>query len=534
MNHAQTGVWERSRPDGGGWGASYDEGVIPVVTPEEMAAIDEAASEPVDVLIDRAASAVAAAAVRLMGGTYGRRVHVIAGKGNNGEDGRRAGALLALRGAAVTVFDAADCPLELPPADLVIDAAYGTGFHGEWVAPDVRATHVLAVDIPSGIDGLTGEASAGVLTADVTITFAALKPGLLFGAGRRHVGRIEVADIGLDVSAGRVGLVESADVARWWTPRPLGVHKWSSAVRLIAGGPGMGGAAHLSSAAAARAGAGLVQLLSPGGHIDAPVEVITVAMPTDGWERIARRDLDRFGALVIGPGLGRRDSTVRSVRAVVAATTVPMVIDGDALFAISTDTDPGGSEVGDPDGSADPGGAAEPGGTVDPGGTVEAGELVRRRSGSTVLTPHDGEFAVLSGRAPGADRVDAARRLARSCRCVALLKGPTTVIAASSGSVRIVNRGDQRLATAGTGDVLSGIIGALLACGLTAFDAAAAGAWIHGRAAALGHRHGLVASDLLDLIPLVFDELHPPPGGDDGEGDDGGRGASRAGLGAGR
>jgi len=458
--------------------------VIPVVTPKEMAAIDEAAGEPVDVLIDRAANAVALAAIRLMGGTYGRRVHVIAGKGNNGEDGRRAGALLARRGAAVIVFDASDCPLELPPADLVIDAGYGTGFHGEWSAPDIQAIHVLAVDIPSGIDGLTGAASAGVLTADVTVTFAALKPGLLFGAGPRHAGRVDVADIGLDVSASRTGLVESADVARWWTPRPAGVHKWSSAVRVIAGSPGMGGAAHLAAGAAARTGAGLVHLLSPGGHIGAPVEVITAAMPANRWESVAQRDLQRIGSVVIGPGLGRDDTTVRAVRAVVAGASVPMVIDGDALFAISN----GGED-----------------------GHGVAAELVRRRSEPTVLTPHDGEYSVLSGRPPRADRIDAARHLARACRCVVLLKGPTTVIAATSGSARIVDCGDQRLATAGTGDVLSGIIGALMASGLTAFDAATAGAWIHGRAAGLGHRHGFVASALLHLIPLVFDELDPPP-----------------------
>jgi len=157
--------------------------VIPIVTPEEMRAIDAAAPEPVEVLIDRAGAAVARLAREMMGGTYGRTVNVIAGKGNNGNDGRAAAARLRERGVRVRMFDAADCPPRLPDADLVIDAAYGTGFRGEWRAPRVGRAPVLAVDIPSGVDGLTGEACPGVLAADRTVTFAALKPGLLLGAG---------------------------------------------------------------------------------------------------------------------------------------------------------------------------------------------------------------------------------------------------------------------------------------------------------------------------------------------------------------
>ena len=172
--------------------------MIPIVTPDEMAAIDKAAPEPVEVLIERAGEAVARLAREMLGGTYGRTVNVIAGKGNNGNDGRTAAAALARRGVRVRRFDAADCPSTLPPADLVIDAAYGTGFRGEWRAPRVGAAPVLAVDVPSGVDGLTGAAGRGVLAADRTITFAALKPGLLLGAGRHLAGDVEVVDIGLD------------------------------------------------------------------------------------------------------------------------------------------------------------------------------------------------------------------------------------------------------------------------------------------------------------------------------------------------
>lgn len=447
--------------------------MIPVVTPSEMAEIDAAAPEPSEVLIDRAAGAVARAAIALMGGMYGRRVQVIAGKGNNGEDGRRAGAILARRGAAVTVFDAVDCPLELPDADLVIDAAYGTGFHGEWVAPDIAAPHVLAVDIPSGVSGLSGVAVGRVLPADVTVTFAAMKPGLLFGDGRACAGRVEVADIGLDASFSRVCLVLGDDVAGLWRPRPAAAHKWSSALRIVAGSTGMGGAASLAASAAGRAGAGLVHLMSPGAHVDAAREVITAAMPAEDWHRVALRDLHRFHALVIGPGLGRSERNIGPATATITGAEVPVVVDGDALYALSA--------------------AREP-----------LGEQIRARSQPTVLTPHDGEFALLTGRQPGSDRIGAARALARDCRCVVLLKGPTTVVAASSGNVRIVANGDQRLATAGSGDVLSGVIGALLASGMPAFDAAAAAAWIHAEAASCGNRHGLVAGDLPNLIPAVL------------------------------
>ena len=148
--------------------------MIPVVTPAEMAAIDAAAPEPVEVLIERAGAAVARAARQMMGGTYGRRVVVLAGKGNNGNDGRAAARRLARAGVAVRVVDVADAPARLPAADLVIDAAFGTGFHGSWTAPEVGDAAVLAVDIPSGVDGATGAAGDGVLPAAVSYTHLTL------------------------------------------------------------------------------------------------------------------------------------------------------------------------------------------------------------------------------------------------------------------------------------------------------------------------------------------------------------------------
>jgi NAD(P)H-hydrate repair Nnr-like enzyme with NAD(P)H-hydrate epimerase domain len=176
-----------------------------VLTPEQMAAVDAATPEPVEVLIGRAGAAVARHAIDLLGGSYGRRVVVVAGKGNNGNDGREAARRLEARGVRVRVVDAAGAPARLDPADLVVDAAYGTGFHGTYVPPDPAGAPVLAVDIPSGVDGLTGAVTGGALPAVRTVTFAALKPGLLFHPGRALAGEAVVADIGLDVGPPREG-----------------------------------------------------------------------------------------------------------------------------------------------------------------------------------------------------------------------------------------------------------------------------------------------------------------------------------------
>ena len=242
----------------------------------------------------------------MLGGTYGRVVNVIAGNGNNGADGRVAGELLAAAGVAVRVFEAASSLESLPPADLVVDAAYGTGFHGDWVAPQVGDVRVLAVDIPSGVDGLTGAAVPGTLPAATTVTFAALKPGHLLGDGKRLAGNVTVADIGLDVSSARAHVVERADVAGWWRPRPADAHKWTRAVRVVAGSPGMTGAASLAAVAAMRAGAGIVWLSTPGDASPRAelVEVVGRPCPADGWGDEVASELKRFGALVIGPGLG--------------------------------------------------------------------------------------------------------------------------------------------------------------------------------------------------------------------------------------
>jgi NAD(P)H-hydrate epimerase len=332
---------------------------------------------------------------------------------------------------------------------------------------------VLAVDIPSGVDGLTGAARDGAVRADRTVTFAALKPGLLLHPGRALAGDVEVVDIGLDCSRARTHLVDEDAVRGWLPARPVDAHKWRAAVWVVAGSPGMSGSAVLACRGAQRAGAGYVRLSSPGvdpGQTAAPVEVVGVALPKDAWAPSVLDGLGRFKALVIGPGLGTSEATGEEVRAIArGAGRVPMVIDGDGLTAL----------------------AAAPTG-LEP---------------HHVLTPHDGEYERLAGDAPGADRFDAARDLARSTGATVLLKGPTTIVTAPDGDVLVTTTGTAELATAGTGDVLSGIIGALLAQGVAPPLAAAAGAWIHGRAGQLGPRRGLVAGDVADHVTAVLDEL---------------------------
>jgi NAD(P)H-hydrate epimerase len=441
--------------------------VIGVVTPEEMAAIDAAAPEAVEVLIERAGAAVARHALDLLGGGYGRRVVVVAGKGNNGNDGRAAARRLRARGVQVLEIDATTAPSTLPDCDLVVDAAYGTGLRAAYEAPaPPSGARVLAVDIPSGVDGSTGEVRGRSMTADRTVTFAALKPGLLLEPGASHCGDVRVADIGLDVSRARAHVLEDRDVAAWLPRRAVDAHKWRSAVWIVAGSPGMTGAAHLAAAAAMRAGSGYVRLSTPGGDADpaAPTEVVRVPIGPD--LRIDDTEVARFGALLVGPGLGRGDETVAGVRRLVGNVALPVVVDGDGLVALGD----------------------------------SAADIVRGRRHATVLTPHDGEFAALGGeRSP--DRFAAVRSLAARLDAIVLLKGPSTLVANPQGDVLVSTRGDARLATAGTGDVLAGTIAALIARGVPPFEAAAAGAHLHGTAASLGPRDGLVASDLVALLP---------------------------------
>jgi NAD(P)H-hydrate epimerase len=479
----------------------------PVLTPTEMGEADRrtiAAGTPVEVLMERAGRAVAWVVRREMGGTYGRRAVAVCGKGNNGGDGLVAARALRAWGVRVDVFtleqgvDRQLCERALLRADAAVDAMFGTGFRGAlegdaaWVARafDAVLGPCVAVDIPSGVDGHTGAVAGEAVRASHTVTFSALKPGVLFQPGAAHAGEVEVADIGIDLGTPAAFVPETLDVVLELPDRAPDAHKWLSGALVVGGSEGMTGAPSMVSHAAMRAGAGIVWCGVPG--VDAAArasgtEVISKALPAtpDGAldEPAAAEVLkvaERFRVLVLGPGLGRHDRTAAAVRRIVADAPIPLVLDADGLNALAGDVGP-----------------------------------LRARAAPSVLTPHAGEYAHLAGEKVGEDRVAAARRLADRARAVVLLKGPGEVIAEPAGQsgealtarTAINTTGGPWLATGGTGDVLSGIIGGLVARGADPFWAAAGGAFVHGRAADVAGHTGLVAGDLIRSLPAAIRTL---------------------------
>ena len=482
-----------------------------VLTPTEMAEADRRTIDsgtPFDVLVERAGRAAGREVLALLGGAYAKRAVVICGPGNNGADGLVAARFLRSRGVRCHVFsltsplDRSAVAREIQRCDVLVDAMFGTGFHGAldgdaaWIAEQtlrrsdgLHTFRVVAVDIPSGVQGLTGETLGTSVSADRTVTFGALKTGLLFEPGRGLAGAVTVAQIGIEIGDGTLlGLVDEQDVREWIPLRAAKAHKWGlGPVMVIGGSPGMAGAPHLSAASALRAGSGVVVVYSPDPYraesladsLRLGSEVITRGIPlgqeghlnSDSAEYLIEA-AQRFDAVLIGPGLGSEHGVAGVVRALIGGVTAPIVIDADGLNALGGDLSPlqGRSKAG---------------------------------LGPVILTPHEGEFERLSGLV-GSDRVAAARGLARASAATVLLKGPTTVIAEPDGVAYIVNVGGPWLATAGSGDVLAGIIAALLASGLSPGQAAAAGAWLHCRASDFAGHTCLVASDIVSALPAAW------------------------------
>jgi NAD(P)H-hydrate epimerase len=493
--------------------------VIPVLTAEDVRRQDAAAEErgiSVDTLMRAAGAAVAQSAGVMLGGAYGKRVVVVCGKGNNAGDGLVAARVLARRGALVTVVLAAGEPkggaaaralrafdgrvlgpdaLEssLESADLVVDALLGVGVtrapEGD-VGVAVRTVAacgcpVLAVDVPSGLDADTGDVPGDAVRAWHTVTFTGFKPGLLFSRGAGLAGLIEVADIGIprDVLDGTAFSLEESDVRALLPERNTDANKYRSGVAMVvAGSRAMPGAAALACGAAVGGGAGLVMLAAPASVCSIVValvpEVVTVPLD-DGPEGVldekgldAIRDrLAKANAIAIGPGLSRHHATEEAVRRLVATTDLPLVLDADGLNAFE-------------------------------GRLADLGTTLHR----AVLTPHPGEFQRLTG-FPAEDRLSSARTLAQRTGATALLKGYGTVVASGDGRLAVNATGGADLASAGTGDVLTGLIAALLARGLGGFEAAAAGAFVHGTTADVLAPRLPSASDLVERLPAVLGSL---------------------------
>lgn len=489
-----------------------------LLTVEAMARVDAAAiaaGVPGLALMRAAGAAVAdRAGARLAGGG---RVLVLCGPGNNGGDGFVAARLLAGRGCFVDlallgrrdaltgdaalaaaewtgpVADAAS--FDPASADLVIDALFGAGLSrdlsGDAAAVVARVAAsgkpVLAVDVPSGLDGNTGAVRGTALRAVETVTFVALKPGHLLQPGRALCGDLSVADIGAGAAALEAGLAAAgAPLFRngpdlWGAdfPRPSGAsHKYTRGHALVLSGPATRtGAARLSARGALRVGAGLVTLASPERALAENAAHLTAVMlrACDGADDLDDLLTDsRINVVLAGPGLGSGAPT-RDLVAVAASTGRGLVLDADALTSFRGQARLLAAHIAD-------GGA------------------------QAVLTPHAGEFAALfAGTDAMAEvgKVERARRAASLGGAVVVLKGADTVIAGPDGRAAINDHATPWLGTAGSGDVLAGLIAGLMAQGMAPFEAAAAGVWLHGDAG-LRHGPGLIAEDLPELMPAVL------------------------------
>jgi hydroxyethylthiazole kinase-like uncharacterized protein yjeF len=474
-----------------------------------------------------------------MAGRQGATIAVLCGPGNNGGDGFVAARLLRERGHTVRVGllgertglkgDAAsmaarwgdaveplsaDCGV-LAGADLIIDALFGAGLSRplDGVAADVVAAingsgkPVLAVDVPSGLDGSTGQANGAVVQATATVTFFRLKPGHLLLPGRLLCGKVELADIGIPAAVlDAIGARTFANRQSLWGsaypwPRPDG-HKYKRGhTVVISGPPESTGAARLGARAALRVGAGLVTVAgSPAATaINATHETAVMVRAVASDSAIAELLSDtRHNAVLIGPGAGVGRLTAASV-ATVLASPAAVVLDADALTSFAERGD------GDAPGRATGFGFVLRGAEPEPTG-ARLFEAIRSRQAAVVLTPHDGEFKRLFGAISGC-KLDRARRAAETSGAIVVLKGADTVIAAPDGRAAINDNAPPWLATAGAGDVLAGLIAGLLAQGMPAFEAACAAVWLHGECATL-FGPGLIAEDLPETLPQVLKALH--------------------------
>lgn len=423
-------------------------------------------------LMERAGSAVAKEAMRAF--PRARRFAVVCGGGANGGDGAVAARMLREAGREAAETD------EPEGYDVVVDALFGTGFRGaprSEAAALIRRINdagapVVSVDLPSGVDASTGEVAGAAVRATLTVTFHGRKVGLVVAPGRFHAGRVVVADIGLEHLETRARRTTDA-LLRQIPHRAAQDSKYTAGVVLVVGGsPGMTGAAVLTATAALRADAGYVTLAVPAASLPV-VEALALEPVKRGfaWATAADEILAeaaRADAVAIGPGLGRSDEARALVRVLLEGLELPVVVDADALNGL---------------------------------------EPVERRA-ATVLTPHAGELARLLGitaEEVGEHRLETASRCAERYGAVVLLKGADTIVQGPGAAPIVSDHAPPSLATAGSGDVLTGVIAAFLAKGVEPATAAAAAATAHGLAAAsVPSQAGLVASDVVAALPAAL------------------------------
>ena len=495
-----------------------------LLTPAEMSQADRmtiAAGTPGIALMEAAGLAVADEVARVAPSRG--RIAVLCGPGNNGGDGFVAGRVLAERGYAVELrllgrrealggdaaIAAARFPGEISPAagvdlsdaDCVVDAIFGAGLARD-VEGEARAIverinifaraggSVVAVDVPSGLDGASGEVRGAAVEATSTVTFFRLKPGHLLEPGRSLCGKIVLADIGIPASVlSRISpkaFVNSPALWRRAMPRlGPGSHKYARGAALVLSGPAhQTGAARLAARAALRAGAGIVSIASPINSVAVNAAHITAVMvaPFAGLQGFEALLADaRRRAVALGPGAGVGPELRKLVTAALTrpAQARTIVLDADALTSFAGEAD-------------------------------KLGALIARAGHAAIMTPHEGEFAKLfagaNGVEPEDDKLKRARAAAQLTGAVVLIKGPDTVVAAPDGRATIGWDLPPTLATAGSGDVLTGFVAGLAAQGVPAYEAASAGVWLHG-AAARAFGPGLISEDLPEALPEVLREL---------------------------
>ncbi|MEQ1793036.1 MAG: NAD(P)H-hydrate dehydratase [Nitrospira sp.] len=510
-----------------------------LVTAAQMQALDrrtiDEARVPGTTLMERAGAGIVACLQQQIGPLRGKTVTILCGKGNNGGDGfvvarllhkqrakvqvltmasakdlsRDAGTMYRqlLRTAGKTVvkpFSSASQTI-LGSSDVIIDALLGTGLaapvtglYAEAIESINQAKRLtIAVDLPSGIQADTGAVLGRAVRADLTVTFGLPKLGLFQNQGIDHSGRVEIVDIGIpsayvDAVGSRIQLITAPFVRTALPPRRRSSHKGTFGhAGIIAGSVGKTGAAAMSAQAALRIGAGLVTVAIPASVNDVLesklLEVMTIPMPDTKARTLSRTALDRLKdfiavrtAVAIGPGLSTHPETVELVQALVRQLDRPSVLDADALNALA-------------------GRAA----------------LLTECTIPPILTPHPGEMARLvtesSSQSVNEDRIGTATRFARERGCYVVLKGARTVIARPDGMVAICPTGNPGMATAGTGDVLTGMIVGLLAQGLASWEAACAATYVHGLAGDLAAeavgQTSLMAGDVLDHIPYALTNI---------------------------
>ncbi|MGD0166199.1 MAG: NAD(P)H-hydrate dehydratase [Gaiellaceae bacterium] len=462
----------------------------PLFSAAEMRVVEEAYPgypSSMRELMLRAGTAAAEAAIRRF--PEARSYTVVCGGGSNGGDGLVAADVLRAQGREVLIVEAKSGEKELGSPDVIVDALFGTGFSGEPRADaasliekmNAAGAPVVSVDIASGVDASNGEIAGPAVKAALTVTFYARKVGHVVAPGRFQRGELEIADIGLagGTTAARLATLELLSAI---PRRKESDTKFSAGSVLVVGGsPGFSGAVCLAGEAAFRADAGYVTVVVPRSVLP-PLELrlleaVKRPAPEDEAGHLTAEALalvselePRAQSLALGPGIGRTEGTREFVRELLFRTSLPAVVDADALFGL------------------------EPG----------------RWAAPVVLTPHAGELARLLGKESAwvnAHRLAAARECAERFLAVTLLKGADTIVVSPSGEALVCEQGTPALATAGSGDVLTGVIAAFLAKGLEPVLAAAAAAVAHGRAAQLlEHQVGVVAGDVTRMLPEAICE----------------------------